>query len=322
MKFGFRKPSFKRSFSAATKGAATRAFKRAILPGYGQKGKGYYSGYRKLLYNRVYSLTTASILDLFKSPKQKNPQFFKEQTEKIAKKRIAISLRQDGLKQYAEVTNFIKENQELPLNKSIQNSIKRLHSYADRYLDKGVYCGEDLYQFLQKNINCLKDTAVKGVTQYECTITLDIINQLKLGIDNKNIIKAIQEKYSEKKNSDFPTNASRKEFPNNPNGIEEGKQQLEVFNELSAQISKGEVFMPAIHIKLLNLVVKYYGLQRKKVAINLYDYFEYELTQKLTTSKREATKSEYQQALDIVNMLKSDKTVDEIYEFLQRRYNR
>lgn len=38
MKYGMRKPSWKRSLSARTKGRATRAVKKALIPGYGKKG--------------------------------------------------------------------------------------------------------------------------------------------------------------------------------------------------------------------------------------------------------------------------------------------
>ena len=40
MKFGFRKPSIKRSISARTTGQAKRAIKRALIPGYGKRGMG------------------------------------------------------------------------------------------------------------------------------------------------------------------------------------------------------------------------------------------------------------------------------------------
>ena len=40
MKIGMRKPSLKKSISARTTGRAKRAIKRAIIPGYGQRGMG------------------------------------------------------------------------------------------------------------------------------------------------------------------------------------------------------------------------------------------------------------------------------------------
>ena len=41
MKYGMRKPSWKKSLSARTKGRATRAVKKALIPGYGKKGMGW-----------------------------------------------------------------------------------------------------------------------------------------------------------------------------------------------------------------------------------------------------------------------------------------
>ena len=57
MKYGMRKPSWKKSLPARTKGRAIRAVKRALIPGYGKKGK---------LYNAIYKKTTFSLFDLFK----------------------------------------------------------------------------------------------------------------------------------------------------------------------------------------------------------------------------------------------------------------
>ena len=48
IKCGMRKPSWKKSLSARTKGRATRAVKRALIPGYGKKGMGWLHPKRKL----------------------------------------------------------------------------------------------------------------------------------------------------------------------------------------------------------------------------------------------------------------------------------
>lgn len=61
MKYGMRKPSWKKSLSARTKGRATRAVKKALIPGYGKKGMGWLHPKRKL-YNTVYRKTTFSLL--------------------------------------------------------------------------------------------------------------------------------------------------------------------------------------------------------------------------------------------------------------------
>ena len=66
MKFGLRTPSLKRSFSARTKGRATRALKKAVIPGYGKKGSGWIKNPKKAAYNKVYHKTTFSWSDLFK----------------------------------------------------------------------------------------------------------------------------------------------------------------------------------------------------------------------------------------------------------------
>lgn len=63
MRAGFRKPSWKRSFSARTKGRFTRSLKRAIIPGYGRRGMGILHP-KKAVYNRVYSRTTFGLSDI------------------------------------------------------------------------------------------------------------------------------------------------------------------------------------------------------------------------------------------------------------------
>ena len=66
MKIGMRTPSLKKSISARTKGQATRAIKKALIPGYGKKGMGWIKDPKKAAYNKVYNKTTFSLWDLFK----------------------------------------------------------------------------------------------------------------------------------------------------------------------------------------------------------------------------------------------------------------
>lgn len=63
MKFGLRKPSLKKSFSARTKGQLTRSIKRALIPGYGKRGMGWLHP-KRALYNRVYHRTTFGVGDV------------------------------------------------------------------------------------------------------------------------------------------------------------------------------------------------------------------------------------------------------------------
>lgn len=68
MKFGLRKPSLKKSLKARTTGKLKRKVKKAVIPGYGKKGRGILNP-KKAAYNKVYSKTTFSIFDLFKTKK-------------------------------------------------------------------------------------------------------------------------------------------------------------------------------------------------------------------------------------------------------------
>lgn len=65
MKYGMRKPSLKKTLSARTKVRATRAVKKALIPGYGKKGMGILHP-KRALYNKVYRKTTFGLGDLFK----------------------------------------------------------------------------------------------------------------------------------------------------------------------------------------------------------------------------------------------------------------
>ena len=62
MKFGLRTPSLKKRLSARTSGAMKRKIKRALIPGYGRRGRGWLTNPRKALYNKIYRKTTVSCL--------------------------------------------------------------------------------------------------------------------------------------------------------------------------------------------------------------------------------------------------------------------
>lgn len=65
MKVGYRKPSFKKSVSAKTKGKMNRAIKKATNPYYGKKGSGMIKDPKKALYNKCYNKTTLDVRDVF-----------------------------------------------------------------------------------------------------------------------------------------------------------------------------------------------------------------------------------------------------------------
>ncbi|MFV0635972.1 hypothetical protein [uncultured Mitsuokella sp.] len=66
MKIGMRTPSLKKSLRARTTGAAKRAVKRALIPGYGKKGMGLLRDPERAVKNKIYRKTTFSLWDLFK----------------------------------------------------------------------------------------------------------------------------------------------------------------------------------------------------------------------------------------------------------------
>ena len=66
MKIGMRTPSLSKMLKARTTGRAKRAVKRALIPGYGQKGMGFLKDPERAIMNKIYKKTTFSILDLFR----------------------------------------------------------------------------------------------------------------------------------------------------------------------------------------------------------------------------------------------------------------
>ncbi|UEL49871.1 HIRAN domain-containing protein [Terrisporobacter hibernicus] len=80
MKIGVRKPSLKKSFKARTTGKAKRAVKKAVIPGYGQKGTGWIKDPKKAAYNKVYNKTTVSVTQLANSSSKKNKSSNKKVT--------------------------------------------------------------------------------------------------------------------------------------------------------------------------------------------------------------------------------------------------
>lgn len=71
MKFGFRTPSFKKSFAART------SIKRKVMPRM-PRGLGILRNPKKALYNKVYNRTTVSI---FKTSRKKGKQSYKSTSE-------------------------------------------------------------------------------------------------------------------------------------------------------------------------------------------------------------------------------------------------
>jgi len=125
MKFGPRKPNFKKSIKARTTGRAKRKIKKAVIPGYGKKGIGYIKNPKKAVYNKVYNKTTfkvfPSILGSTKSTK-KNKNSESSKGHPIKQEKVAYNINEethlinDGQFSVYELTeeklNELKKNRE------------------------------------------------------------------------------------------------------------------------------------------------------------------------------------------------------------------
>ena len=159
MKFGFRTPSFKRSLSAATKGAAKRALMREIVPYYGKRGMGW-SNPKKAAYNHLYNMTTANpidiVLDKPKSSRQSSPQ--KEITQvDYENKANALTAYKRGLKQCEiplALMDYIKDD--ISNTNPIHKAIRRLHTYVSGYMNKPLSCGYDYCEMCDERLDNLQ----------------------------------------------------------------------------------------------------------------------------------------------------------------------
>ncbi|MCC6107605.1 MAG: hypothetical protein DUD31_05220 [Coriobacteriaceae bacterium] len=70
MKFGMRRPSWKKSLAARTTGKYKRRMKRALDPFYGKRGMGFVHDPKRGVRGAIYRRTTFSLFDLMK-PKRR-----------------------------------------------------------------------------------------------------------------------------------------------------------------------------------------------------------------------------------------------------------
>lgn len=120
IKVGLRKPSLKKSIAARTKGRATRALKKAIIPNYGKRGMGWAHPKRKV-YNAVYSRTTIDSRKLFtetssqktktKSTTNRQANSAKFFNEKNAVQESSINSNNEHQKKASKIRYFKVKNQ-------------------------------------------------------------------------------------------------------------------------------------------------------------------------------------------------------------------
>ena len=98
MKIGMRKPSLTRSLKARTTSKWKRQAKKALIPGYGQKGVGWIKNPKKALYNKVYHKTTFGLSDLFTPSKKRKKKTTKNRmSTKSTKKYTAKNYKEAGI---------------------------------------------------------------------------------------------------------------------------------------------------------------------------------------------------------------------------------
>lgn len=187
MKFGFRTPSFKRSLSAATKGAAKRALMREIIPYYGKRGMGW-SNPKKAAYNHLYSMTTASPADLLTNTSSRRTAAKPLMSEaEYQEKLSALEIRQIGLKQCDTPMALFKMIENDGSNASpMHQAIRRLHSYVLGYMNKPMKCGFDYCTMSTERL--LRLQRINPDVKEKC---LNIVECIKLGISADDIFKTL-----------------------------------------------------------------------------------------------------------------------------------
>lgn len=185
MKFGFRTPSFTRSLSAATKGAAKRALMREIIPYYGKRGMGW-TNPKKAAYNHLYNMTTASLIDtVLDAPKSKH---ISRPTIKISQidyegKVDVLSIYKRGLRQCEipmALIGYIKDDilNDSPMHKAI----RRLHNYVLGYTNKPTSCGFDYCEMCNERL--LKLQRINPEVKEIC---LNIVECIRIGVSADDI---------------------------------------------------------------------------------------------------------------------------------------
>ncbi len=320
MKIGFRKPSFSKSFSAATRGTVNRAIKSALIPGYGKKGVGILNP-KRYLYNKIYHALTIDTVGMLTG----KPSATKRDgggNGRTAKKEISteefyqnMDIRKKGLQQCDLVLALARRCLDLSLQ---FESLNKLQGRANRYLDKGDMCGVDLFQFAKSDFERLIGSTSQTRTVNECNIAILIMDLLKDGVEVDDIITRIKKTYSElPKPTEIKTQCKTlpNELLNNPNGANEAIEQRKLINDLCSFLTnrKYGVFVLNAEIKMLNFAGK-----RCPANINLYDFIRFKVGEQIEIVKKESTKNEYRLVIEIINMLDEKRSFEQVAEYLDR----
>lgn len=184
MKFGFRTPSFNRSLSAMTKGAAKRALMREIVPYYGKRGMGW-SNPKKAAYNHLYSMTTVSTVDLLTNTSNRRTSAAKSQLSEAEyqAKLSALEIRQIGLKQCDTPMALFKmiEN-EGDTERPMHQAIRQMHAFVLTYMRKPNNCGYDYCSFCTRRLQ-----SKQGMTAKAKNICMNIIGYINEGLPSDDV---------------------------------------------------------------------------------------------------------------------------------------
>ena len=193
MKFGFRKPSLKRSISAMTTGALKRAILREIIPEYGKRGMGW-ANPKKAAYNHLYSMVTSSPVDLIldtSKPKHSTKSQLITSEAECQHKQDLINIYKIGIGQSrvaGELINDAKEilYRETPLDKAI----RRIFNYSCGYLNNSMSCGFDFCDMCVERLN-----KIQRINPIVKEICLEIVSLIRQGNNSKDIYDYLTEKF-------------------------------------------------------------------------------------------------------------------------------
>lgn len=318
MKFGFRKPSWKKSLSAATRGAVNRAVKKAIIPGYGEKGMGVLNP-KKYLYNKLYNVTTIDTIGLLtrrghcsgKNTYSNLNNAISNPDVDFCQAQELIDLRKEGLKQCQVVFDLVSFANDVSFE---SEAIKKIQGRASKYLNKGTMCGEDFYQFSKCDFEKLIETAVRVSTINESRVAILIIDQLRKKESFNDIITNVKIAYSKLETTKAVVKKYLpNELLNNSNGHNEAVEQQKSLMEFIKYTESKKYGLQVLgaRVKMLDLCVK-----RLPEGVNLFDFMLFMLGEQIDNVKRDKTKDQYRIAYKMIEMLNMGGSNEEISTWL------
>lgn len=161
---------------------------REIVPYYGKRGMGW-SNPKKAAYNHLYSMTTASPVDLLTNTSSRRTAAVKPQMSEVEyqEKLSALQIRQIGLKQCETPMALFKMIENDDSNGSpMHQAIRRLHSYVLGYMNKPMKCGFDYCDMSTERL--LRLQRINPDVKEKC---LNIVECIKLGISADDIFKTL-----------------------------------------------------------------------------------------------------------------------------------